>query len=392
MTFNIAEFFHANRLIFIWASFFGLLYLMLMHGLFGLVFVTYILCFLFHGPIDWLDAKTPLPRWFWTTLIYSLFVALILFMLAMVVPRLASEATDFLRGLPMTLAKARLYLDGLARKYEEFAPLIAGAKDFLTLEEMLGVQAQDLVELAITSFDQATTYASYFLLGTMFSYMILLDYPRLRKQAEKLRDSRLKEFLEAVSGSVFRFAVVVGEGFKAQFLISCANTVFTTLGLITLRIQPVSLLAMIVFAAGLVPVLGVFISSVPIILVAFNTGGFSLALWATGMVTAVHIFEAYVLNPRIFSAVFRISPVWTLVVLLVAYNFFGLWGMVLGVPVAVFVYRDLIMDTTGAWRPKAEKVDDSKQDEQPKTEGAVESSSCESISSSSEPEAESSAQ
>ncbi|THB71247.1 MAG: AI-2E family transporter, partial [Desulfovibrio sp.] len=78
MTFNIAEFFHANRLIFIWASFFGLLYLMLMHGLFGLVFVTYILCFLFHGPIDWLDAKTPLPRWFWTTLIYSLFVALIL--------------------------------------------------------------------------------------------------------------------------------------------------------------------------------------------------------------------------------------------------------------------------------------------------------------------------
>lgn len=348
MAWDIAHFMRTNRVIFIWLAFFWLIYLMLAHGLFGLLFVTYILCFLFHGPITWLDAKTRLPRWFWTTIIYGVFVAVILTLLSVVVPRLGAEATDFLRGLPMTLAKVRLYLDGLARSYEDFEPVIAGAKEFLTLEGLVGVEAQDLVTLAINSFDQATTYASYFLLGTLFSYMILLDYPRLREQALQLRESRLKEVIDEVSGSVVRFAVVVGEGFKAQFLISCANTMITTLGLITLRIEPVALLSVIVFAAGLIPVLGVFISSLPILLVAFNTGGFSLALWALGMVLAVHLFEAYVLNPRIFSAVFRISPVLTLVVLFLAYNFFGLWGMILGVPVTVFVYRDLIRPGNGS--------------------------------------------
>ncbi|WP_319530698.1 AI-2E family transporter [uncultured Cohaesibacter sp.] len=85
------------------------------------------------------------------------------------------------------------------------------------------------------------------------------------------------------------------------------------------------------------------ISTLPIMLLAFNSGGVERMLWAVGMVCVVHLFETYVFNPRIFSAVFKISPVVTLIILFVAHHLAGLWGMILGVPVSVFIYRQLIM-------------------------------------------------
>jgi predicted PurR-regulated permease PerM len=115
------------------------------------------------------------------------------------------------------------------------------------------------------------------------------------------------------------------------------------LGLLVLKIHPVSLLCTIVFFAGLIPVLGVFISSVPILLVAFNIGGLHLMLLTLIMIVLVHALEAYVLNPNIFSAVFRINPVLTLIILYIGHRMFGMWGVLLGVPVSVYIYRYAIL-------------------------------------------------
>jgi predicted PurR-regulated permease PerM len=84
-------------------------------------------------------------------------------------------------------------------------------------------------------------------------------------------------------------------------------------------------------------VLGVFISSVPIILIAFNNYGLSHALIALGMIVVVHLLEAYVFNPRIYAARFHLNPVIVLIILLVAHELFGVWGMLLGIPVTHYV-------------------------------------------------------
>ena len=97
----------------------------------------------------------------------------------------------------------------------------------------------------------------------------------------------------------------------------------------------------------MIPVLGTFISSAPIVLVAVNTTGPGHALWAIAMILVVHTVETYVLNPRIMAAMFKISPVVTLMILYVGHKLFGLWGMVLGVPVSVFIFRHVILGTDG---------------------------------------------
>ena len=79
----------------------------------------------------------------------------------------------------------------------------------------------------------------------------------------------------------------------------------------------------------------------PIVLMAVNTGGIELGLWALAMIIVIHMLEAYVLNPRIVSSVMHINPVMTLIILYIAHSLIGMWGMLLGVPTAVYIYRKI---------------------------------------------------
>lgn len=57
----------------------------------------------------------------------------------------------------------------------------------------------------------------------------------------------------------------------------------------------------------------------------------------------MHFVEAYILNPRVVSAIFKINPLLTLIILYLGHTLFGIWGVLLGVPTAVYVYRYIIL-------------------------------------------------
>lgn len=59
------------------------------------------------------------------------------------------------------------------------------------------------------------------------------------------------------------------------------------------------------------------------------------------MITIIHIIEAYGLNPMIYGKHLKLNPVLVLIILLIAYHSFGLWGMILGVPVAYYFIHDV---------------------------------------------------
>ena len=179
------------------------------------------------------------------------------------------------------------------------------------------------------------------LLALLFSFLILFDSARLAEQVKSLHDSRLREFYQETAQPVIRFAYVVGRAIQAQAMIACVNTVLTLIGLLLLGIPSVTLLSLIVFVCSFIPVLGVFISTTPIVLFALNTGGLTLSMGVIFLVVIIHVVEAYLLNPMIYGKHLKLNPVLVLIILLVAYHTFGLWGMILGVPVAHYFIHDV---------------------------------------------------
>ena len=128
-------------------------------------------------------------------------------------------------------------------------------------------------------------------------------------------------------------------------MIALLNTLLTFLLLWLLGIENELLLCMFVFIGSFIPVVGVLLSGIPIALQAVLQldGSVLLALQAIAGIVLIHFVEASFLSPKIVGKVPHLDPVVVLVVLAVGEHFFGIWGLLLGVPVAVYLIRVVIL-------------------------------------------------
>ena len=216
-----------------------------------------------------------------------------------------------------------------------------GLEEDLLLDYLLAqqkVRIREHAPQAINLLYQATVTT---LLALLFSFLILIDRDQLMAQMRGLRTSRLQDFYEEAAQPVVRLGYVVGRAIQAQAVIALVNTALTTIGLAVLEIPSLAVLSLIVFVCGFVPVLGTFISTTPIILVALNVGGMEKAFAVIVLVMLVHLIEAYLLNPLIVGRHLNLNPVLVLIILFIGYHALGIWGMVLGVPVTLYVLNDV---------------------------------------------------
>ena len=195
---------------------------------------------------------------------------------------------------------------------------------------------------------------SSFLLSLLFSFLIVLDLPKLTRSVNNLRHTKVGFIYEEVADNIKDFGRVLGTALEAQLFIAIANTILTAIGLWMMGLPSLVFLSTIVFFCSFIPVAGVFLSSTPICLVALQVepnGGVKLMLVAVGLILLIHFIEAYFLNPKIFGHHFRMNAVLVLIVLTVGGKLFGVWGLVLGLPVVNYFFAHAIRYVRAASDP-----------------------------------------
>lgn len=188
--------------------------------------------------------------------------------------------------------------------------------------------------------------ASAFLLALLFSFLIVFDLPNLTEHVRSLERTRLKFIYVEVADGIYNFSRVLGQALEAQFFIALVNSLLTAIGIVIIGLgSHVAFLSMIVFLCSFIPVVGVFVSSVPICLIALQLMGLKTMIFAIIMITVIHLVEGYILNPRIYGSRMRINPVIVLFILTIAGKLFHIWGLVLGVPVFSYISGHAIQYT-----------------------------------------------
>ena len=84
------------------------------------------------------------------------------------------------------------------------------------------------------------------------------------------------------------------------------------------------------------------ISTVPAAFLALKIGGITHVLWLVLAVAVIHAIEAYMLNPLIYGRHLKLHPLAVLIILMIAEHLFGMWGLLLGVPIAAFVVKHVL--------------------------------------------------
>ncbi|MBI3725968.1 AI-2E family transporter, partial [bacterium] len=167
----------------------------------------------------------------------------------------------------------------------------------------------------------------------------------------------LSEVYREVAPSIAQFGRLLGRAFEAQTMIAACNTIVTFTGMKLLGIPGTLILSIVVFMCSFIPVAGVFISTTPIAITALlmEGGGPKTLVGVIAMVTFAHILEAYVLNPRIYGHHMKMNTLAVLVILIIAEHSVGVWGLVVAIPLATYVWRYLVLgeDDEPAPRPRA---------------------------------------
>ncbi|MFK7740747.1 MAG: AI-2E family transporter [Planctomycetota bacterium] len=189
------------------------------------------------------------------------------------------------------------------------------------------------------------SYASSFLLSLLFSFLIVLDLGKIRRGIQGLQHTKIGWIYDEVADNIAGFGQVLGRALEAQLFIAVCNTILTALGIWFLGLPNLLVLSTIVFFCSFIPVVGTFISSTPIALLALQSGGVTTMLIAIIMIMVVHALETYVLNPQIYGHHMHMNPVLVLIVLTIGGKLFGIWGLILGIPIVNYVFRHAIRDT-----------------------------------------------
>jgi predicted PurR-regulated permease PerM len=328
----------------IWAMFFGILWML--RPFFFLVFLTFVFGYIQEHGTEALNRKIASRR-MCSVLVFLALLGVLLGLGLTIGPALAQQAAAFPEDINKHLSGADRVLEDLKERYEIVRKIVTpdvhvgGIVRQIFLPEVL-VESDDerlqSVLPRIVGIAQKTLWiGTSFFLALLFSFLVSLDYPRIASEMRSLHETRLRVIYDELSDSVFYFGKILGRALEARLVIALVNTALTAIGLSIMEIPNIAFLSAVVFVCSFIPVAGVFISSVPLCLAALTKSGLPLMLWAIVFVTIIHIIEAYILNPRIYGARLRMNPVLVLAILVISNHLFGIWGLVLGVPVVNYL-------------------------------------------------------
>ena len=196
----------------------------------------------------------------------------------------------------------------------------------------------------------------YIIFSLVMSFVFIMDRKRLQKYFLWIKKSTYgflyKEYKIIFDKVLKSFGLII----KAQSLIAFANASLTVLWLLIIwffyhnsigwYIFPYILtLWLIVFLVGFIPILWVFISSIPILLIAYLTiWWWPILITIILLIFIIHFIEAYYLNPKIVSSFLEIPVSLTFLILLISEHIFWVAGLIIWVSLFYFVvwlFRDI---------------------------------------------------
>ncbi len=175
------------------------------------------------------------------------------------------------------------------------------------------------------------------MMSLILSLFFLLEKPKLIVFTSKFKQSKIAPFYNEIEFFAKKFVTTFGKVIEAQFIIALVNCGLTTTALWILGFPQLMGLSILIFFLGLIPVAGVIISLIPLCTIAYTLGGIMQVVYILIIIAIVHAIEAYILNPKLMSSKTDLPVFYTFIVLIFSEHFFGIWGLIVGIPVFVFL-------------------------------------------------------
>ncbi|GIM27420.1 AI-2E family transporter [Clostridium polyendosporum] len=174
-------------------------------------------------------------------------------------------------------------------------------------------------------------------ISLILSLFFLLERNKIIRFTTKFKYSKISSFYNEIEYFCRKFIRSFGKVIEVQILISLINSILSIIALTLIGLPKVLGLGIMIFILGLIPVAGVFISLVPLSLTAYTVGGLTKVIYVLIIIAVLHALEGYILNPKLMSSKTKLPVFYTFIILIVSEHFFGIWGLIIGMPIFIFI-------------------------------------------------------
>ena len=304
-----------------------------LRSMINFILLTFIFTFLMNRLVELVTRKLKL-NWKLTVLVsYTMIVGLLSYGIVKYLPIIVSEITALVKQVTAFYQQPQ---DNVMMNY-----VVS-----LLKENQISQYLEHGLTFVMKYFTDFSQFALQVLLAILLSLFFLLEKTRLVTFTKKFQDSKLGAFYNEIGFFGEKFARSFGKVLEAQFIIAIVNTILSVIALSFMGFPQLFGLAIMIFFLGLIPVAGVIISLIPLSLIAYSIGGLIQVVYVLIMVTVIHGVEAYILNPKLMSSKTDLPIFYTFIVLIFSEHFFGVWGLIIGIPIFVFLLD--VLDVTNS--------------------------------------------
>lgn len=264
-------------------------------------------------------------------LVIGAFFALLLPQLISSLSQLTTVIINFVDGASSWLAyleNSAIPKDLLNWAYDSSRQLLAVVIDFLQ------TQVPNILQTAWTTVGTIGN----FVIGIIIALYILLDGDHLKRQLKKLSlaiftKKQHDRLSKVISLSVEKFSGFIGGkiidsiiiGFLCFFMMSVFNMEYAVL------------ISTIVGVTNVIPFFGPFIGAIPCAFILLIVNPMQ-AVWFVGLILIIQQLDGNLIGPTILGDSLGLSSIWIMFAILTSGAFFGIPGMILGVPIFAIIF------------------------------------------------------
>ncbi|WP_433746415.1 AI-2E family transporter [Falsibacillus pallidus] len=314
------------------------LVLYLLKDMINLILFTFIFSFLMDRLVNSILRKISINRTLLVIILYTFIVGMLSFV--------------FIKYLPLVVNEIRLLIKQLTDFYSNVPDDYGWLNYFLQKVEatkVSGYMEQGFTFL-IKYFSDVSRVGLQILLALLLSLFYMLEKPRIIRFTEKFKYSKMAPVYNEIAFFAGKFAGTFGKVIEAQIIIALVNCILTTIALWILGFPQLVGLSIMILILGIIPVAGVIISLIPLCIIAFSIGGIIKVAYIVIAIMIVHAVETYILNPNLMSSKTNLPVFYTFIVLIFSEHIFGIWGLIVGIPIFVF-FLD-VLDVSSPRKPK----------------------------------------
>lgn len=300
-----------------------------------------LIVYVLNPSVEWLQRQGT-PRWAGVGIAYLAFALVLGVAAAVVMPLLAEQLRNFANDLPQlgnrlvsgvndllerlgadVRVSESLSGDRISEEVEAFLSDARNREAVLALLGGISGVAIGLVHLLIV-----------FIAGPFIAFYMLVDLPRVTRWARNALPPRHREEADVLAR---KLTTVVGGYVRGQLLVATFVGVATSVGLWAIGLRFWLLVGILAGVTNLVPLIGPFVGGLVGVTIALVTDGPGLALLVVLVVTIVQQLDGHVVSPLVVGRTVQLHPLMVLLALLVAGTLYGIFGMLVAIPLVAAV-------------------------------------------------------